>query len=126
VGHANTEITRCPRCDRTVTACNRRYSDHGIVKGSSEQCRMSGQRMPVVGLAEGDFQDRAYLVADLAAQLQDLDPVIVWDYLTALPAAELQRMLMVALAAVPVDGKRVEDLFGWVCALPIAKAAVTA
>lgn len=109
-----------------VTTKSERYADHGITHGSSDICRMSGQRAPIKGLTDKDFGDRAYLVADLAGQLQDLDPVIVWDYLTALPAAELQRMMMVALAAIRVEGQKVDDLFAWVCDLPIARAAVTA
>ncbi|WP_268950232.1 hypothetical protein [Mycolicibacterium pulveris] len=37
-----------------------------------------------------------------------------------MPANELQRLMMVALAAIPVD-RRVEDMFAWVCDLPVAK-----
>jgi 23S rRNA G2445 N2-methylase RlmL len=53
------------------------------------------------------------------------DPRHVWAYLTALPAAEVQRLLVFALAAIPVD-RRVEDLFGWVANLPSARAGRSA
>ena len=55
-------------------------------------------------------------------QVQDSDPQIVWDYLTALPADELQRLLMFALAGVPVD-RHIDDIFGWVLELPAARLA---
>ncbi len=83
---------------------------------------MSRQLIPPTGLADAAFHQRAVIVTDLAMQVQDSDPAVVWDYLTCLSAVELQRMLMVALAAVRCDG-RLEDIFGWVCELP---AAVTA
>ena len=60
---------------------------------------MSGLLVPVTGLGPDDHERRALLITDLAAQVQDEDPYIVWDYLTAVPAAEVQRLLMFALAA---------------------------
>jgi hypothetical protein len=109
-----------------VSTDSGRFNNHGAVAGTktTQYCSMSKQRIPVTGLNSDDFIERAVLVADLAGQLQDLDPTIVWDFLTALPAAELQRMMMVALAAVPVD-QTLTDVFGWVCDLPTA-TAVTA
>lgn len=114
-------IARCPRCDRTVSTDQRRYTKHSTVRDGDNTCRMSGQRIPISGFTEGDFEARAYLVADLASQLQDLDPALVWEYLTALPADELQRLMMVALAGIHVEGK-IRDIFRWVCDLPTAKA----
>jgi hypothetical protein len=49
----------------------------------------------------------------LAGQLRDCDPAMTWQYLTAIPSAELQRLLVVALAAIPLESKR-SELFGWV------------
>jgi hypothetical protein len=65
---------------------------------------------------------RATLVCDLAAQLRDVDPAVVWDYLTGLPADELQRMTMVALAGIDVDSP-ISEVFGWVQQLPAARSA---
>lgn len=114
-------IARCPRCNRTVATQSHRFTDHGTEKGSSEQCPMSRQHTPIVGDRPADYLARAYLVADLAEQIQDFDPVIVWDYLTAMSAGELQRLLVIALAGIRVD-QRIDELFGWVCDLPAAKA----
>jgi hypothetical protein len=63
---------------------------------------------------------RAHLVAQLAVQIHDEDPEVVWDYITAIPEQELHRMLMVALAAVPVD-LSVAEVFSWVSDLPTAR-----
>jgi hypothetical protein len=68
------------------------------------------------------YRRRADLVCELATQLRDTDPNGVWDYLTATPASELQRLLMIALAGIDVD-KPVTDVFGWVLDLPTARLA---
>ncbi len=83
---------------------------------------MSKQPVIPTGTTDRDYERRANIITDLACQIRDYDTAIVWDYLTATPAVELQRMLMVALAAVPVD-KTLRETFGWVCELPIAKVA---
>jgi hypothetical protein len=83
---------------------------------------MSKLRIPITGTRDADFEGRAHLVGNLASRVQDEDPHVIWDYLTALPAVELQRLLMVALAAIPVD-QTVREMFGWVCELPAAKKA---
>lgn len=110
-------IARCPRCDRTLSTYNGRFGRH---RHGDEYCRMTDQHVPITGETPTDYLSRAHLVTDLAAQVQDADPSIAWDYLTALPAAELQRLTMIALAGIPVD-QTVSDIFGWVCELPIAR-----
>jgi hypothetical protein len=77
---------------------------------------------PITGLSEAAFESRAHLVANLACQLQDEDPAITFEYLTALPADELQRMLMVALAGIPTD-QTIRSIFRWVVDLPAAREA---
>lgn len=115
-------IAVCPRCDRTVATTNNRFALHSITVGTENRCPLSWQHTPFVGETPHAYIGRAHLVTDLAEQVQDADPALVWEYVTALPSGEVQRLLMIAFAAVPVD-RKVEDIFGWVCELPIAKAA---
>lgn len=116
-------IARCAGCGRMVTTCDHRYVNHTAVEGDTHNtCPLSRQHEPITGHTNTDYVSRAHLVTDLACQLRDEDPDLVWQYLTALPADELQRMMVVALAAIPVD-RSVGDLYGWVCALPIAKVS---
>jgi hypothetical protein len=111
-------IAKCPRCDRMIATDGSRYKQHSLVEGG--ECPMTEQHTPITGFTNQDFLSRGYVVADLAQQVQDRDTRIVWDVLTALPAAEVQRLLMIALAAVPTD-KPLTEIFGWVCDLPSAK-----
>lgn len=119
------ERVTCLRCGRVVCVRHGRYAIHRSEHAKLGRCRMSGQLIPVTGMTDHDHERRAHLVADLAWQVQDEDPRHVWAYLTALPAAEVQRLLVFALAAIPVD-RRVEDLFGWVANLPSARAGRSA
>lgn len=117
------KLARCLRCRRDIGTVNRRYTLHTTdYRQHGVYCRMSNMPVPVTGLQDQDFEDRVWLVSDLACQLQDQDPKLVWDFLTCLPAAELQRLLMVLLAALPVD-KTAKELWGWVMSLPVALEA---
>lgn len=113
-------ISVCPRCARTITTDSGRYKHHSLTEGSGDTCPLSGQHIPITGHTNTDYLSRAYLVADLADQVQDRDCSVVWTILTALPADEVQRLLVIALAAVPTD-KTIDELFGWVAALPKAR-----
>lgn len=119
-------IATCPYCARTVTTDGGRYAFHTITPGKkaeSDRCPLARQHVPVSGRAPADYVSRAYLVADLADQIQDRDPQAVWQYLTCLPGDELQQLLMIALAAVPVGrGRPVTEIWAWVTELPVAKA----
>ena len=110
---------QCPRCARTVSTNGNRWGVHGVTEGSSDYCMMTKQPVMASGTADHDYERRAAIVTDLACQMRDYDTGIVWHYLTAAPAVELQRMMMVALAAVPTD-RTLRDTFGWVCELPVA------
>lgn len=81
---------------------------------------MSWQLLPVEGVSDSDYERRAVLVGELAQQVQDYSPHEVWEYLTALPGVELQRLLMVSLAAIPLD-RSLNDMYRWVVDLPIAQ-----
>ena len=70
---------------------------------------------------EGFRLREAQVIADLANQVQDEDPAIVWEVLTSMPADELQRLLVFALAAIPTD-QTVDQMFAWVRQLPVARA----
>jgi hypothetical protein len=83
---------------------------------------MSNQRTPITGLTHADHERRAHTVLDLAQQVQDEDPAVVWTVLTATPADELQRLLMFALAAIPMD-RSIDDIYAWVRELPVARAS---
>jgi hypothetical protein len=110
---------QCPRCARIVSIDTNRWSRHGITRGSNDYCIMSRQPVMPTGTTDHDFERRAAIVTDLACQMRDCDTRIVWDYLTAASTLELQRMMMVALAAIPVD-QTLRNTFDWVCELPIA------
>ena len=112
----------CPRCDRAISAHCGRYALHSPTPDGDDHCSMSKQLMPVAGGKPIDYYRRATLVTDLASQIQDSDPAIVWDYLTATPADEVQRLLVIALAAINID-QPIDRIFGWVYDLPVAKAS---
>lgn len=120
MSHVN-GIATCPHCKRAVRTNDGRYGFHSVTEdGTNNRCPVSHQRTPVTGTTATDYVSRAQLVASLAGQVQDEDPAIVWDYITALPVPELHRMLQVALAAVPVD-QTVSEIFAWVTELPQAR-----
>lgn len=121
------ERTPCPYCGRSVRVDDKgKFRPHGMVAGErNNTCTMSGEHVPITGHSDTDYIARAHLVAGLAWRIKDEDPQRVWNYLTVLPPEELQRLLVLALAAVPVD-QTVEDMFAWVCDLPAARAAEAA
>lgn len=82
---------------------------------------MTNQYELIDGLTDRDHEKRAKVIADLANQVQDEDPAIVWEVLTSMPADELQRLLVFALAAIPTD-QTVDQMFAWVRQLPVARA----
>ncbi|MDH6199237.1 hypothetical protein M2272_005905 [Mycobacterium frederiksbergense] len=115
----------CPACGRHVTAESGRFTVHSATGAKGETCHLSRERTPITGTTERDYERRADLIGHLAWRLKDEDPRKVRDYLTAMPAVELQRMLMLALAAVPVD-RSIDEVFGWVCDLPEARLVAVA
>ena len=116
---------RCPYCGRDLIVNAARFKTHNIegVAKNGTLCPMSQQRIPIEGVSNQDHADRADILTDLACQVQDMDPRVVWDYLTCLPAVELQRLLMFALAAIDIE-KSTDELWGWVKALPKARLEV--
>jgi hypothetical protein len=116
-------IARCPHCDRTVTTDCGRFNRHSLTPHSEVLCPLSDQKTPIAGDTPTDYVSRAYLIADLADQVQDRDPQIVWAYLSALPVDEVRRLLQLALAAIPIEGRKVQDIWAWVDALPAARVA---
>lgn len=118
---------RCPACGRNDIKFNSgRFVVHSVTPGKfGDTCYMSRERTPVSGLTDRDHERRVDLVTHLAWRLKDEDPQDVWKYLAVLDAAELQRLLMLALAAIPVD-RTVDELFAWVYDLPDALAVEAA
>jgi hypothetical protein len=112
-------IAPCPHCHRTVRTVGGCYEVHNIGE-HTRLCPLSLQHTVITGDSPTAYVSRARLVANLAEQVQDFDPAIVWTYLDALPVNELRRLAMIALAAIPVD-QTVEQMFGWVTELPAAK-----
>lgn len=118
-------MNTCPYCGREVSTFKARFCNHNVenVPRNGTPCPLSGQKVPIEGVSNQDHADRAELITDLACQVQDMDPAVVWTYLTCLGGAELQRLLMFTLAAVDVD-KSIDELWGWVKALPTARIGV--
>lgn len=121
------ERTPCPYCGRNV-----RVDNNGLIRTHATEagarnntCPMAGEHVPITGHSDADYIARAHLVSKLAWRIKDEDPQRVWNYLTVLSSEELQRLLVLALAAVPVD-QTVEEMFGWVCDLPAARATEAA
>lgn len=123
----------CPYCCRPTSSKDGRWSGHllpdaekssgAIASIGDRYCPMSDQYMVVEGHDSSHYRRRALQVCDLAAQLQHSgDPRIVWDVLTTVPADELQRLAVIALAGINTD-QAVEDVFGWVLELPAARWA---
>ena len=113
----------CPRCGRVVALQHgTHFVVHSVRPRTDERCPMTGMRAPITGHSPADYLARAHLVAELAGIVQDEDPARAWDYLTALPAGELQRLLALALAGIGID-RTVDEIWGWVCQLPVAKAS---
>jgi len=111
-------VTRtCAYCGKTLTVGNSRFIEHA---GPNGQCPLSFQKPHPEGLTDPDYRMRMKFVADLAFQVQDADPMVAWHYLTALPADEVQRLLMVALAGIPID-KTVNQIFDDINILPVAR-----
>ena len=109
----------CPYCGRLVAVDKARFRHHNT-NTWGDVCPLTNQRIPITGTSNTDHANRADVLADLACQVQDQDPHIVWQYLTCLPAGELQRLLMFALAALPVD-RTLDEMWGWVKDLPISR-----
>lgn len=116
-------FVNCPGCGRRISTDSSRYGHHSTIPRGDAVCFMSEQRLPVTGREPCDFRARATLVADLALQVRDEDPHLVWGYLTAMPADVVQELLQIALAAIPVEGKTVDEIWAWVTELPDALAA---
>lgn len=116
----NPQTLTCPACGRTVTAASNRFRKHSMTAGSQATCFMSEQRVPIFSDDLRGREAQAHLVADLAVRLRDEDPRNVWNYLTAVDEKTMQQLLMTALAAIPVEGKTVADLWDWVYGLAVA------
>lgn len=117
-------IAVCPRCHRTVSTNGGRYSSHkNLNSDDANVCELSLMHVPYRADQQSamDYVGRAHIVANLAATVQDADPAVVWDYITALPPEELQRLMMLALAALPIE-QTVAEMWDWVCDLPAAKS----
>lgn len=117
-----TARTVCPYCGRHITAKGGRYTRHGLTYDSDQYCPLSEQPAPTQGFTPDDHRRRAGIVCQLAAQLRDQDPTLIHSYLAVQPRPELERLLTVALAAIPTD-KTLLDIFDWVTQLPEARHA---
>lgn len=120
-------IATCPGCGRDVYAYNKRFSRHPATRWDRGQgdCFMSDQHIPIEGHTDAELEERCRVVLDLAMQVQDMDVSIVWNVITAMNSRQLQELLMIALAAVPFEDKRIEDVWAWVTTLPDALAAAS-
>lgn len=112
--------TLCPSCGRAITARSNRYTLHGTEPDSSDYCPLSEQPIPADGVGEDANRRRAGIVCQLAAQLRDQDPALVHHYIGVQSRDELERLLVVALAAIPTD-RTLLEVFDWVTELPAAR-----
>lgn len=113
----------CPCCGKTIGLRNHHYNTHHVTSGT-HYCPLSGQPATSCGEQPEDYRTRAATVCYLAAQLRDRDPALTYSWLCATERDELIRLMIVALAAVPVD-KPASQIFGWVTALPAARQEAT-
>ena len=88
-----------------------RFGTHHGRDADTRYCFMSGMPQPIEGRDYAAMEERARIVACLAAEVQDSDPHAVWRYLSVVPAEFVQELLQVALAAIDVDGKRVAEVW---------------
>lgn len=107
----------CPECGRVLDTHNGRYITHSMWALGPE-CPLSRTVVSAAVWAEAPHVARAQTVLHLASLLRDEDPAWVWAHVERTEPAELRRMLMTALAAIPVDQRTRDQLFEWVKELP--------
>jgi hypothetical protein len=91
--------------------------------GMSERTvqRLRGEELPSRGWYEFDASPRrqsklertADTVLDLACRIRDEDPELVFRALENLDGHDLLEVVMIALAAIPVEATK-DELFGWI------------
>lgn len=113
----------CPRCKRVTALTGRRWVRHTTTPRGFQRCALSLRPVPFEGTSDAELRGRAFLAGELAAQLRDEDPARLWVYLNAFEPLELRRMLVIALAAIPVD-RPVSELYDWVRYLARGEADV--
>ena len=104
------KFVTCPGCKQMVVSINSRYDTH---HGGPESryCFMSGMPEPVEGRTDADMVKRAQVVACLAHEVHDSDPLAVWQYLSSVQPVFVRELLMIALAGLEVEGKRVSEIW---------------
>lgn len=107
------KLVLCPGCGRNVWTLGGRYDTHQSGASGLAYCFMSGMPQPVIGRSiDGrDMEERAKIVACLAAEVQDADPAAVWRYLGVMPPLFVRELLQLALAGLPVEGKQVNEIW---------------
>lgn len=114
----------CHHCKRpTATTNGRRYLPHRMIANTGDNCPMEYQIAPIRGRDAEAHEQRIDLVLDLAHQIQDADPTLVWTYLASVPADELKLLMMAALCGLDIGSKSRHELFGWLGELPAARCA---
>lgn len=109
----------CPHCRQRVNAQHGRYNYH-LHNGT--ECLLVRRCVPATGDTPTDYERRAHVLCDLAQLVRDEDPAITLAYVNALPAAELRRLLIAAVAAIPID-QTIRETWRWVTELPAARKA---
>lgn len=115
-----TTATHCPHCGRPCTIRNHRYSRHHNTAG--DYCLLADLPAPANGTTPDDYQRRATIVTHLAALLRDQDPAHIHAWLHTQPRHELVRLMVVALAAIPIQ-QRLTDIYQWIYQLPAARSS---
>lgn len=116
-------VIECPECGRLLEPCSghhrRQFPTHACYVLGPE-CFMSRQAIEERHRQYSEHAQRAQRVLVLAHQLRTEDPARVWRQVTRTDPAELQRLLMTALAGIPTDQPPTQ-IFGWVYDLQAAQ-----
>jgi hypothetical protein len=116
----NTNSVECPGCGRIIATKNGRLARHAD-DTLLRECTMSQKTTPAIDRA-AQLVKTARTVLNLAEQIRDDDPSLVWKYLSSLGRDRLQTLAAVALTAVP-PGNSLETAYRWVMDLPAARLA---
>lgn len=115
----NLNAVECPGCGRMRDTNNGHFVRHADVSIMRE-CPWS--QKPIPRNRSHELARAARTVLNLADQIRDDDPALVWRYLQNLEPAKLRELAMVAIAAVD-PGQAIDEAFGWVMELPAARRA---
>jgi hypothetical protein len=105
----------CPQCGRVTQTVRRRYARHSTEK-LGPLCDMSGELVSEDVIEYSRNLHRVDVVLHWAQMLREEDPAALHSWIRHTDRAELEKLLCIALAGVPID-KPKSEVFGWVLAM---------